>query len=134
MAPVLAEQCAPGVTPASCPIGSIGCVPCEPQTLPELEGLVVQLIGFIWIMTGVVFFGLFIFNSYLYMFNKVEDAKKKMNQWIIGLLLILFSQPIVATVMKMIIREDTQCYESLRQPGFTFFFPQVCIDEEEETP
>jgi len=116
VSPVLAAPCAPGVASTTC----------EPPTLPQLEQLSVQVIGFVWVITGIVFFAIFVYNGYLYMFNKVEDAKKRMMQWIIGLLLILFSQPLITTVMRTMISDQSECYASLREPTFTFFFPQVC--------
>jgi hypothetical protein len=124
---VYAVKCAPGVTPLPCPSGTT-CAACEPEALPKLEEIVVQLIGLIWGLSGIAFTGIFIYNAYLYMFNKIEDAKKRMVQWLIGLLLILFSQPIVATVMKTMIPSGNTCYDSLRQTSFTFFFPQVCTE------
>jgi hypothetical protein len=126
--PVFAEQCAPGVTPRDCGVNTKDCIPCEPPSLPSLELLGVRVIGVVYVLTGIIFFGIFIYNSYLYMFNNVENAKKRMIQWIIGFLMIMFSQPIVATVMDVMINSDAQCFESVKDPGFTFFFPQVCDD------
>jgi len=126
MAPAFAEDCQPGVTPLPCPSGAEFCRPCDPPSLPHLEVIAVEALGFVWVMTGIIFFGLFVYNSYLYMFNKVEDSKKRMVQWVIGLIMILFAQPLIATVMETIIDKNTQCFEELRQPTFTFFFPTVC--------
>jgi hypothetical protein len=126
ISPTFAAQCAPGVTPRDCGINTKNCVPCEPESLPQLEIIAVQVIGLIYVLTGIIFFAIFIYNSYLYMFNHIEDSKKRMIQWIIGFLMIMFSQPIVATVMDVLIDDSTDCYSELQQPGFTFFFPQVC--------
>ena len=101
---VYAVDCGPGVTPAPCGTDTF-CRPCDPPTLPNLELFAVQVIGVIWGLTGIIFFVLFIYNAYLYMFNKVEDSKKRMTQWIIGLLMILFAQPLVSTMMRLIISD-----------------------------
>ena len=126
---VHAVACGPNVTPIVCSSADKYCRPCDPPALPDLELFAVQTLGVVWGLTGIAFFGLFIYNAYLYMFNKVEDAKKRMTQWIIGLLMILFAQPVVSTVMKLIVSDTTTCYAELRQPSFTFFFPNVCTDE-----
>lgn len=126
-----AVECGINVTPTVCPSGTF-CRPCDPPSLPNMELFIVQALGVVWALTGLIFFGLFIYNSYLFMFNKIEDSKKRMVQWIIGLLMILFAQPLVATVMKLIITDKSTCYEELRQPTFTFFFPNICTEPEQE--
>jgi hypothetical protein len=121
----MAIECAPGITPAVCPSGQV-CRPCDPPSLPQLEIVGARAIGLVWVFAGVAFFGLFVYNGYLYMFNRIEDSKKRMIQWIIGLLMILFSQPLVATVMGTLLAPDNNCYQELQGVNLTFFFPNAC--------
>ncbi|KXK26783.1 MAG: hypothetical protein TR69_WS6001000804 [candidate division WS6 bacterium OLB20] len=105
--------------------------PCEPPTIRELQYLVTRVIYAAWAFGGIVFMVLLVVIGGIYLTSagdqsKVEIAKKRAGQWVIGLLLYFLAYPISATLMQGLIAEDASCYENLRDPGFTFFFPQVC--------
>jgi hypothetical protein len=104
---------------------------CEPPRLQELEVIAVRLLYAAWACGGIIFMVLLVLIGYTYMTSagdqgKVESARKRGTQWIIGFLLFFFSQPIVATLMKGLISGNTTCFKDLTDPGFTFFFTSVC--------
>ncbi len=113
---------------------------CNPATIRDAQLMVVQLIGTAWAIGGIVFFLLLLINGLLYLMSyndelkyiiKIdpEDAQKRMIQWGIGFILFFLSYPIVASLMKLIISENNDCYNDLRVPGFTVIFYDVCIKD-----
>ncbi len=106
---------------------------CEPPRLQELEVIAVRLLYAAWACGGIIFMVMLVLIGYTYMTSagdqgKVESARKRGGQWIIGFLLFFFSQPIVATLMKGLISGNTTCFKDLTDPGFTFFFNSVCTN------
>ncbi len=113
---------------------------CQAASLLDAQLMVVQLIGTAWALGGLIFFFLLVTNGSLYLMSyndelkyiiKIdpEDAQKRMIQWAIGFVLFFLSYPIVASLLKLIINENTQCYDKLRVPGFTFIFYDVCVKD-----
>jgi len=112
---------------------------CEPPRIQSLEIIAVRLLYTAWACGGLLFLILLVYVGFLYMTSagdqgKVETAKKRGGQWIIGILLFFFSQPIVATFMRGLISDNTDCFNDLRDPGFTFFFVDVCTSGDSVTP
>lgn len=113
---------------------------CQAASLLDAQLMVVQLIGTAWALGGLVFFFLLVTNGSLYLMSYIdelkyiikidpEDAQKRMIQWAIGFVLFFLSYPIVASLLKLIINENTSCYDKLRVPGFTFIFYDVCVKD-----
>lgn len=122
---------------ASCPVGSTD-LNCNPPTLIEVQYTVVRLIYATWACGGFIFLILLLLIGWTYMTSggdsgKIEEAKKRGGQWIIGFLLFFLSRAIVATMMRGLIG-DNPCYNTLRDPGFTFFFNDVCTDGDQVVP
>ena len=112
---------------------------CEPPRIQSLEIIAVRLLYTAWACGGLLFLILLVYVGFLYMTSagdqgKVETAKKRGGQWIIGILLFFFSQPIVATFMRGLISDNTDCFKDLRDPGFTFFFVDVCTSGDSVNP
>src|SRR3989344_4537917 len=121
----------------SCPPGNVS-AECNPPTFRQLEFTLVRLIYALWGFSGVIFLALMLYNGYLYMFSggdeeKIREAQKRMVQWLVGIFLIFLSVPIVSTVMKIFIG-DGICYGQLQDPGFTFFFYDVCTSGDAPLP
>ncbi len=107
----------------------------EPPRLFQLEGLLVQLIYVIWALSGLVFSALLGFLGFKHMISggdqqKEEEVKKKGKNWLIGLILVFLSYPVVLTIYKVIGigQTNSECYKDIQTPGFHFFFPTVCTD------
>ena len=107
----------------------------SPPRLANLEGLFVQLVYIIWGVSGLIFAVLLAFLGFQYMTSggdaqKEEEIKKKGKNWLIGLVLVFLSYPIVLSIYKMIGigNANSECYKSISTPGFHFFFPTVCTD------
>lgn len=124
-------------TAAECqgPISSrpVGCLP---PTLGDFQTTLVSLIGTAYSMVGVLFLGILLFNGMIYLIGYIEDAKyilgasiedaqKRMTQWLIGFLMVLLSYPLINGFMQGIVG-DNACYEKLNNPTVQFIFPNVC--------
>jgi hypothetical protein len=125
------------LTPADCqgPINSRDPA-CLPPTLGDLQTTLVSLIGTAYAMVGVLFMGILIFNGLIYLLGyledtkfilgaSIEDAQKRMTQWLVGFLIVLISYPLVNGFMQLIVG-DSSCYEKLNNPTVQFIFPSVC--------
>lgn len=111
---------------------------CEPPTIREIQYLVTRIIYAAWAFGGIVFMVLLVVIGGIYLTSagdqqKVETAKKRAGQWVVGLFLYFLAQPITATLMRGLVSSDASCFENLQDPGFTFFFPTVCDVEEIRT-
>jgi len=109
--------------------------PCEPPRLNEVQYLVTRLIYTAWAFGGVVFMVLLVVIGGIYLTSagdpqKVETAKKRAGQWVIGVFLYFLAQPLTATLMRGLVSGDANCFANLQDPGFTFFFPNVCDVQE----
>lgn len=113
----------------SCPPGVVS-KDCQPPTLQQIEFTLVRFLYAIWGSAGIIFLVLMIYNGYLYMFSggdeeKIREARTRTVQWAIGFVLLFISVPIVSTIMKIFIKEG-ECFGQLTDPGFSFFFADVC--------
>ena len=122
------EECQDPIS--SRPIG------CLPPTLGDFQTSLVSLIGTAYAMVGVLFMGILLFNGMIYLIGyiedskyilgaSIEDAQKRMTQWMIGLLMIVLSYPFVNSIMKGIVG-TSDCYSKLNNPTVQFIFPTVC--------
>ena len=121
----------------SCPPGVVSDT-CQPPTLQQIEFTLVRLLYALWGSAGIIFLGLAIYNGFQYMFaggeeEKLRELRGKAIQWLVGLFLIFLAVPIVSTIMKIFIA-DGQCFGQLRDPGFSFFFPDVCTQGDAPLP
>jgi len=109
---------------------------CLPPTLGDLQTSLISLIGTAYAMTGVLFMGILIFNGMIYLIGYIEDAKyilgasiedaqKRMTQWLIGFLMIILSYPLINGFMQGIVG-TSDCYSKLNNPTVQFIFPNVC--------
>lgn len=101
---------------------------CQPPTLQGAEFLVVRLLYFGWLFGGFLWTAFLIAIAIDYFSGdpqKIQNAKKRFGLWIGGFVLYYLSVTIVEIPMKLIIA-DNECYGELRDPGFTFFFSDVC--------
>jgi len=111
----------------------------SPPRLRELEALGVQLVYFIWGVTGLIFTTLLIIIGVRYMLSagdqqKQQALKDKGKNWLYGLILIFISYPIVLTFYNVTgIGGSSECYQDIKTPGFHFFFPKVCTDPTAES-
>jgi len=113
--------------------------PCEPPRISEIQYLITRLIYTAWAFGGVVFMVLLVIIGGIYLTSagdpqKVEIAKKRAGQWVIGVFLYFLAQPITATLMRGLVSGDAECFANLQDPGFTFFFPNVCDVQEVVDP
>lgn len=116
---------------------------CLPPTLGDLQTTLVSLIGSIYALSGVMFMGILLYNGLIYLLGYIDDAKyilgatiedaqKRMTQWLIGFLMVLISYPLVNGFMQVIVG-DSSCYEKLNNPTVQFIFPEVCDIGEESS-
>lgn len=112
---------------------------CIPPTISDAQGLAFKLLVSAWSLAGVIFLVLLIYNGLIYLLGSweeskyilgasLEDVQKRMAQWGIGFFLFFLSYPLMNTMLKALVN-DGDCYASLKEPGFTFFFPEVCSYE-----
>jgi hypothetical protein len=106
--------------------------------LQQAEFLVGQGIAALYGLTSVIFIGAFIYNGFIYILGyfpeskywfagaTIENASEKMIQWVVAIIIVLVSYPLVFTIITFLIPAGSTCYDNLRVPGFTFFFPSVC--------
>jgi hypothetical protein len=117
---------------------------CLPPTLGDLQTTLVSLIGSIYALSGFLFMGILLFNGLIYLIGYLDDAKyilgasiedagKRMTQWLIGFLMVLISWPLVGGFMSMIVGES-ECYDKLNNPMVQFIFPNVCDISENQSP
>ena len=57
--------------------------------------------------------------------QKISTAKKRIGLWLIGFIMYYLATPMVGVAMNALIA-DNDCFGQLRDPGFTFFFDDVC--------
>ena len=111
-------------------------VDCPPPSLGDFQTSLVSLIGTAYAMTGLLFMGILIFNGMIYLVGYIEDAKyilgasiedaqKRMTQWLIGFLMIMLSYPLINGFMQLIVGTN-ECYSKLNNPTVQFIFPTVC--------
>lgn len=105
---------------------------CKPPNLVDFQPLVVRLIYFVWIGSGVVFIFGFMYIGYIYMTSagdvqKQGDLRQKA-VYLVGAIILLFaSQPIATILMRTVVTSNNQCFQGISDtPGFTFFFSEVC--------
>ena len=126
-----------------CPIDSTD-PNCQPPSLGDFQTMVVSLIGTGYALIGVVFMGILIFNGLIYLLGYIEDAKyilgatiedaqKRMTQWVVGFLMVIISYPLINTFMQGIVGES-ECYSKLNNPTVQFIFPTVCTKTLLPTP
>lgn len=108
----------------------------DPQCIPsrgrDLQGLVVNIVYYVWILggTGFVLIGMYI--GYQYMTSGSDSQKKgelakRGSYFVISIILFFASQPIAAFMMNLFVTNSSDCYTSIKDtPGFTFFFADVC--------
>lgn len=115
-----------------CPPGEIS-DNCNPPTLQQVEFIAVRLVYFIWGGAGLLFFFFLARAGFIYLYSgndpgKIEEVRGMIVRWFLGLFLLFFSRPIVATVMSELVGESSACFANLQDPGFTFFFNDVCTE------
>ena len=120
---------------SDCPIDSID-PKCLPPNLTNLQTMAVSLIGTLYVTAGTLFLLILIFNGFLYLIGYIEDVKylfgasiedahKRMTQWLVGFLMIVISYPFINSMMQGI-ASDSECYKNLNNPTVQFIFPTVC--------
>jgi hypothetical protein len=128
----------PAASGVNCPIG-YGQVSgtCQPPTISDLQVTIVTVIGTMYGLVGLIFTGILVFNGMVFLIGyweeakyilgfSIEDSKKLMTQWMIGLLIVIIAYPIMNTLMKGIVGTTSNCYDKLNSPAFQFVFPTVC--------
>lgn len=111
----------------------------SPPRLRELEALGVQLVYFVWGVTGLIFTVLLMIIGGRYMLSagdqqKQQALKDKGKNWLFGLILIIIAYPIVLTFYNVTgIGGTSACYQDIKTPGFHFFFPTICTDPSAES-
>ncbi|MFQ5493459.1 MAG: hypothetical protein ACE5DX_04840, partial [Candidatus Dojkabacteria bacterium] len=103
----------------------------DPPSIRELEFLAVRVLYAVWACGGIIFIMLLTYIGFIWMTSggsdeKIAEAKKRAGQWVIGFLLFFLAQPLVATLMRGLIADDSECFTQLQDPGFTIFFTDVC--------
>ena len=122
-----------------CQLNAAGVAVCTPPTLGDLQTMLVSLIGMAYALIGVLFMGILIFNGAIYLIGyiedskyilgaSIEDAQKRMTQWLIGFLMVIISYPLINTFMKGIVGTSS-CYDKLNNPTVQFIFPSVCVKQ-----
>lgn len=110
---------------------------CRPLKLSDAQILVSKILAVAWPMGALIFLVLLVINGIKYMTatssDGAKEAQKKMTQWLIGIFLYFLSYPIMNTILGALVG-DSPCYEDLKEPGFTFFFPEVCNQVEINNP
>lgn len=117
---------------------------CKPLQIKDVQELVAKAISLLWSLGAVVFFLLLLFNGAVFLIGSwedaeyilgvsIKDAKKRMTQWVVGFIMFFLSYPIMNTLLQLLVTNDTDCYASLKEPGFTFFFPDVCNKSDTDT-
>lgn len=108
---------------------------CQPQRLDGLQDDIVRIIYVAW-LGGIIAFGIVVFIiGYNYM-TSLTDSQKKAAQRknivyaIVGLVVLLGSQPLTAVFMQVFVTDDSECFGALNTPGLVFFFPEVCDPSE----
>lgn len=113
----------------SCPPGAISS-DCQPPTLQQGEFLAVRLLYFAWLFGGAMWTAFLIAIAAMFYSGdqqKIATAKKRFGLWVAGFVIYYLSVPMVEIPMKALIDEN-ECFDQLRDPGFTFFFDDVCTD------
>ena len=119
----------------NCPIDSIDPA-CQPPTLSDVQTFAVTAIGMTYALMGLLFTLLLVYNGLIYLIGywedakyilgaSIEDAQKRMSQWLIGFLMVIISYPLINTLMLGITGGDG-CFKDLNNPTIQFIFPQVC--------
>lgn len=106
---------------------------CPPPTFQVIEFVVVRVIYFMWGFTGVIFMIFLLRIGWMYYFSngeqeRIAEARRMAVRWFIGLLIIFFARPLIATVMSELVADNDNCFDNLNDPGFTFFFEEACTD------
>ena len=116
----------------------------KPPTLSDFQTMAVSLIGTAYALIGTLFLGILVYNGIIYLIGYMEDAKyllgasiedaqKRMTQWMIGFIMVIISYPLVNSFMQGI-TGDHDCYEKLNNPTIQFIFPEVCKMQVTATP
>lgn len=109
---------------------------CTPLKISDIQALVAKVLSLTWSLGAVVFFCILLFNGLVFLLGSwedaeyilgvsIKDAKKRMTQWGTGFFMFFLSYPLMNTALNLVVG-DSDCYANLKQPGFTFFFPNVC--------
>jgi len=126
-----------------CPANSVS-VNCQPPKISDIQVFIVQMIGTAWALGGILFGGILIYNGAIYLIGNweeskyvlgasIEDVQKRMTQWGIGFFLFFLSYPIMNSFLKFLVG-NSNCYDQLKVPGFTFVFSEVCAPVPPTTP
>lgn len=108
---------------------------CKPNSLKDLQPLVVRIIYVVWLASGSVFVIGFMYIGYMYMtsfddVNKQVEMRQKSIYLVIGIILLFASQPFATVLMKTVITSSNDCFDGIGDtPGFTFFFDDVCTSD-----
>ena len=102
-----------------------------PPSLRVLEFWFVRVLYAIWAFSGIIFTFILIFQGFRYMTSLgnsgvIEDVMKRIRYWLIGLVLVFLSYPILNTVFGAIGLSDTECFNDIQMPAFQIFFPNAC--------
>lgn len=102
---------------------------CNPPTLQQIEFIVVRVLYAAWGFGGLGWGGYLIFIGTRFFSGdpqKIEEAKKRITMWIVGIFLFFLAVPILSTLMGILVNDSSVCFQELTDPGFTFFFRDVC--------
>ncbi len=105
---------------------------CVPKKGIEFQGLVVNLVYYVWVLGGTAFVLVGMYIGYEYMTSGSDSQKKATLQkrgtyYVISIILLFASHPIAAFMMKLFVTSSSDCYAEIKNtPGFTFFFEDVC--------
>lgn len=117
---------------------------CLPPQISDIQVLVAKLLTSAYYLGGLAFFLILLYNGSIYLIGSweeseyilgasIKDVQKRMAQWGTGFFMFFLSYPLMNTILGLLVA-NTNCYEALREPGFTFFFPTVCNEVEINEP
>lgn len=106
---------------------------CYPPTLQSGEFIAVRAMFFIWAFAGILWTVFLIRVGMMYYLSygqpdKISEAHGQGVRWGIGFFILFIGRALVATIMGELVDAGPGCYEKLDDPGFTFFFSEVCTD------